>query len=76
MLEICCENGIGVVEHEIHADSIKEYEGAFITGTSIDVLPVATIDDMKLNSTSNKVIKLLVEKMKENVSEYTKSHKL
>ncbi|KDR94986.1 branched-chain amino acid aminotransferase [Peptoclostridium litorale DSM 5388] len=76
VLEICCENEIGVEEHEIPVESIKEYDGAFITGTSINVLPVATIDDMKLHSTTNEVVKLLVEKMNENVSEYIKSCKL
>ncbi len=76
VLEICRENEIEVVEHEIHANSLEKYEGAFITGTSINVLPIGSIDDIKLCSTSNKIIKLLVEKMNENVNAYIENHKL
>ena len=76
VLEICSENEIEVIEHEIHVKDLIGYDGAFITGTSINVLPIATIDYMKLQSTSNKIIKLLVEKMNENVIGYIKKYKL
>ncbi|MDD2371693.1 MAG: aminotransferase class IV [Firmicutes bacterium] len=45
------DNNINIIETNIYYDELKEYEGAFITGTSIDLLPINKIDDIIYNTT-------------------------
>jgi len=44
ILEICNIAGVRVVETEIPANGVNQYEAAFLTGTSPKVLPISTIE--------------------------------
>mgnify|MGYP000933820910 CR=1 FL=1 len=57
VISVCRKLGYEVIETLIGVDTLESFDGAFITGTSIKVLPVALIDDLKLNSADNSTIK-------------------
>jgi branched-chain amino acid aminotransferase len=46
MLQICLKAGIPVIEKEIPAERIDQFEAAFLTGTSPKVLPVSSINNI------------------------------
>ena len=53
--DVCRKLGYEVIETLIGLDSLISFDAAFITGTSLKVLPVSNIDDLKLNSAQNPV---------------------
>jgi len=57
VISVCSENSIDVEKRIIKFDEIKDFDGAFITGTSNDVLPIRTIDNMAFDSSENEVVK-------------------
>jgi branched-chain amino acid aminotransferase len=61
VISVCMGNSIEVEKRIIKFDEIKNFDGAFITGTSNDVLPIRTIDDMFFNSSENEVVKRVSE---------------
>ena len=68
VFQAAMENNIEIVETQIFIEDLASFDGAFITGTSIDILPVNRIDEIELQTTdSNCFIKLLkaFKKLKE-----------
>ena len=57
--EICKRKEITIVETDINIQDLKQYEGVFITGTSIDLLPISGIENIKFDTVNNKIFKLL-----------------
>lgn len=51
--------GISIIETIINACDLKIYDGAFITGTSIDLLPIRQIDDIEYKTTDLNCFKKL-----------------
>ena len=56
-------------------DDIQKLDGAFMTGTSVNILPITTIDDIKLGSVDNKVIKELINAYDDMMYEYIEENK-
>lgn len=56
VLEIAEKLNINIVKRKINIEEISSFDAAFITGTSNNVLPIKTIDNILLNSTANEVI--------------------
>lgn len=56
VFEACRNAGFEVAEEFIGADSLKQVDGAFFSGTSIKVLPIRMIDDITLNSSENSIV--------------------
>lgn len=56
VFEACRRAGYAVIEQFTEAKDLPEVEAAFLSGTSIKVLPIATIDRLVLNSSANPVI--------------------
>ena len=50
---------IQIIEKSIHKDDINDLDGAIMTGTSVNMLPIAKIDNIKLGSVDNKIIREL-----------------
>lgn len=48
---------IKIIEKSIHKDDINDLDGAIMTGTSVNMLPIAKIDNIKLGSVDNKIIR-------------------
>ena len=69
IFDVCKKLNIKVVEENIHLEDLGKIDGAFISGTSVNVLPIATIDNIKLDSVNNKIIKEVnkayIDRMKE-----------
>jgi len=56
IFRLCSEKDIEIIEKDIYLDDLSSFDGGFITGTSINVLPIKEIDKINLKSTENKVI--------------------
>ncbi|WP_313370607.1 aminotransferase class IV [Sedimentibacter sp.] len=61
VIEVCEINGIEVVRRIVKYNELDSFDAAFITGTSNDVLPVKTIDDIIYNSADNDTVKKALE---------------
>lgn len=59
VIEIINKLGLSLVEKTINIDQIDEFDGAFLTGTSPSILPIAKIDDLKFK-TNQSTVNLLV----------------
>jgi branched-chain amino acid aminotransferase len=60
VLKTCREAGIPVVMKRIHTDELKDMDGLFLTGTSLHVLPVSRVNDLRIplgNGTMEKIMK-------------------
>jgi len=74
VFEACRNAGYEVLEKFVGADEISRMEGAFLSGTSIKVLPVKSIDDVVLNSSENLVIKAIRREYDKILGEYIDKH--
>lgn len=59
IIKICKENKISVLEQKVHLNDVSSMDAAFLSGTSLKVLPVSCIDEKKINHQH-----LLLEKLK------------
>lgn len=57
VIEVCESNGIEVEKRVIKVDELNSFDGAFITGTSNDVLPIRNIGERVYDSAENEVVK-------------------
>ena len=57
VISVCEENSIEVHKRIIRLDEIESFDGVFLTGTSNDVLPIKTVDNIVFNSSKNEVVK-------------------
>jgi branched-chain amino acid aminotransferase len=74
ILEICEKNNISVLRREIMLDELNFFDAAFVTGTSIDIIPINRIDTIRF-STNNKVVKKLTGLYNKDKLEYLKNYK-
>ncbi len=51
------ENNMQILETNIYLIDLQKYQGAFITGTSIDLLPINKIDNIIFNTTDSETFK-------------------
>lgn len=56
IMELSKLNNIDIVEKDISPSDLKEYDGAFITGTSTGALPIKNIDEIEISSHKNDII--------------------
>ena len=66
---------IKIVEESIHVDDIAKLDGAFMTGTSVNILPISKIDSMELESVDNSVITELNKMYNKLTVEYIYNNK-
>lgn len=76
LFEIADKLNVKIIEQSIHVDDIEKLEGAFITGTSVNILPISKIDNTYINSVNNKIIKELNEAYNDLINEYIEKNKL
>ncbi len=58
VIEICKKHNIDIVEKNIHYSRLKEYNAAFLTATSLGVLPIYSINEEYFD-VDNTVLRLL-----------------
>ncbi|MFL2100390.1 aminotransferase class IV [Desemzia sp. FAM 23991] len=75
VVSICQEQGIEIVEQPIPAAELSVIEGAFISGTGNDVLPIASIDDIVLDPAKNPIIQTIMTEYKQLTESYILHHK-
>ncbi len=56
-VEACEDIGCEVISKLISVKDIRNFDAAFMTGTSVNILPISQIDDVKLDSANNIVVK-------------------
>ena len=75
IFQVCEELNVKIIEENIHIDDLKKLDGAFMSGTSVNVLPISSIDEIILNSVNNNIIKEVnnayVRKMKAYIESKT-----
>lgn len=72
IFEVCEKLNIGIIEGNIHVDDLNKMDGAFMSGTSVNVLPIRTIDDIEFDSTHNKMIDAINNGYVEIIKNYIK----
>lgn len=75
IVNICKGLSIELVEEEVAAKSIKDFDGAFMTGTSVNVLPISSIGHIQYNSVNNLTIKKIGKAYMEDLEGYVKANK-
>jgi len=75
IMKACRDNDIEVIEENYKLDNLPSLEGAFMSGTSVDVLPIASIDSLKINSMNNTIVRKLYDGYLNYVNEYIEANK-
>jgi branched-subunit amino acid aminotransferase/4-amino-4-deoxychorismate lyase len=52
ILEVAKQNGFEIIKKDIRPADLSEYHGAFLTGTSIKILPIRSVDDFTFGEQS------------------------
>jgi branched-chain amino acid aminotransferase len=76
VVAICRDAGIDVIEQCIHRADLPALQGAFITGTTVDVLPVAAIDDVAFASAEAPIIQAIIQRFAAEVARYIEQRKI
>lgn len=75
ILQIAENQNIELVEKSLHVDDIKNIDGAFISGTSVTILPISKIDNVNIASIGNKVVTLLYNEYNKMIRDYVEKNK-
>jgi len=75
VVKICKNLGLAFSERPLHTSELGQIDGAFITGTSVDVLPVSQIDDISLASVSHQLVRKLIAEFGKEISEYLRKRR-
>lgn len=75
IMKVCDELKLDVVEENIHTDDLGKIDGAFMSGTSVNVLPISTIDDFSYDSVNNHIIMKIANGYLREIEEYIKENK-
>ncbi len=76
IIDVCEKLGYEVVETLIGVDQLSEFDAAFITGTSINAMPLKTIDGCILNSSQNLVMRNVMRGYNSLVAAYIDSNRI
>lgn len=75
IFRICKNNQIKLLERDIQQSEIKNYEAAFLSGTSLKVLPIKNIENTSFHP-SHKTLKKLMSLYNQFIINYIKENKL
>ncbi len=70
VMDICERFDIPVEEGLVNIKELPSIPAAFITGTTVDVTPVGSIDDIKYDSAANPLVRKIVEAYHKEVADY------
>lgn len=68
ILELARALGIEIIEKDLYLKDISEFEGCFLSGTSIHILPIRQIDEHTFSSATLDVVNQLQNGLHEKVS--------
>lgn len=67
---------IKTVEKVVYEKDVQNMDGAFFSGTTVDVVPIRKIEDMELNTQENKLMQKIIKGYKDLQTEYINSKKV
>lgn len=59
ILKLAKEQGFGIVEQPIPLDSLADYDAAFLTSTSVKILPIHSVNDFIYGTAPSQLIELV-----------------
>ena len=71
IINLCNKNNILLIEEKIHLKDLKDIDAVFISGTSLKVLPVNSIDEFSFD-TQHYLLKSLLKLYNQLVADYIK----
>ncbi len=74
IIDVCVKLGYEVIETLIGIEQLCNFDAAFITGTSINAMPLNTIDECILNSSQNTVTRNVMKGYNSLISAYIESN--
>ncbi len=74
IIDVCFKLGYEVIETLIGIEQLCNFDAAFITGTSINAMPLNTIDECILNSSQNTVTRNVMKGYNSLISAYIESN--
>jgi branched-chain amino acid aminotransferase len=75
VINLCKSMKLQVLEELLHRGEISEISGAFITGTTVDIAPIRSIDDYTISSVENPHIQNIMRLYSGEVNAYIEQHK-
>ncbi|MCT4595736.1 MAG: aminotransferase class IV [Anaeromicrobium sp.] len=75
IFKICESLNLKMEEKNISVREIGNLKGAFMTGTSVNVLPIRTVENINLNSVKSEIIKDISHSYNKMVEEHIKNRK-
>ena len=75
VMNLCKSMKLHVLEELLHRSEISEINGAFITGTTVDIAPIRSIDDYTIPSMENPHIQTIMRLYSDEVNTYIEQHK-
>ena len=75
IIDICRNLDIQLEEEAIGVRQLPSMDGAFMTGTSVNVLPIASIGETCYTSVDNPIVKRIGAKYEEDLREYIERNK-
>lgn len=75
IFNVCEKLNLKIIEESIHVDDIEKLDGGFMSGTSVNVLPISTIGDVNLDSMNNRIIKEINKAYVESMYNYIEEHR-
>jgi len=75
ILDSCRSAGVEVIEELVDVDSLEDFDGVFLSGTSIKVLPVSRIDNMIFKSSTCPTIVAIRDEFDRLLEKYIEKHK-
>ncbi len=76
VMNLCKSLNLQVFEELLQREEIGAISGAFITGTTVDIAPIRSIDDHTISSMENQQIQEIMRLYSEEVQAYIEQHKL
>jgi len=70
VMEICSRIGLPVLEKKVHPRVLSDIQGAFITGTTVDVTPIRSISRIHLDSATNPLVRKIAAEYENEIAEY------
>lgn len=74
VIEACRCAGLEVIEKPLEIGRLEKPAAVFLSGTSIKVLPVASIEDIKYQSSQNAEVRAIAENYQKILDEYVLKH--
>jgi len=69
IIKTCQRLNIKLEEKNIHESELESLDGLFISGTSPNVLPISSVDELSFNSSQNPIINLIMKEFDVELNE-------